>query len=135
MVSGSFRPEEPEPLDPETVARVNVDLPERLINEGVEITYDEDGDTLFISIGSGEGVPAITEHMIGGLYVRLHPESLRVVGAMILRFASDFLRNNKLARIAFEEGFRYLRTQGDSMQLEGDDAQRVLPLFQAALRR
>lgn len=117
----------PDALDGEAVAKANIDLAERLFKEGVSIAYDEDGDTLFLTIG--EATEAISEQMVDGIYCRLDPNTLKVVGWVIIRFVSDILASNKLARKLFQEGFEQLRRQGDSVRWEGLQAQKVQPLF------
>lgn len=117
----------PNELDEEAVARANIDLTERLFNEGVSIAYDEDGDTLFLTIG--EGKEAISEQLVDGIYFRIDPNTLKWVGCVIIGFKSDILANNKLARKLFQEGFEQLRRQGDSVQWKGSQAQKVEPLF------
>lgn len=117
----------PDALDREAVARANIDVGERLFKEGVSIDYDEDGDTLFLTIG--EATEAISEQMVDGIYFRLNPYTQKIVGYVIIRFVSDILANNKLARKLFQEGFEQLRRQGGSVRWEGLQAQKVQPLF------
>ena len=120
--------EKREQLDREAFAEANIDLGERLFNEGVSIAYDEDGDTLFLTIGAGK--EAISEQVVDGIYFRVEPHSLKVVGCVIIGFVSDILANNKLARKLFQESFDQLRQQGDSVQWEGSQAQKMRPLFE-----
>lgn len=118
----------PKELDGEGIAKANVDLAERLLNEGVSIAYDEDGDTLFLTIG--EGGEAVSDQMVDGIYFRINPDTLKVVGCVIVAFKSDILANNKLARKLFQEGFEKLRQQGGSVQWDGLQAMKVQPLFE-----
>ena len=117
----------PDALDVDAVAKANIDLAERLFEEGVSIAYDEDGDTLFLTIG--EAKDAISEQIVDGIYFRLDPYTLKVAGCVVIRFVSDILANNKLARKLFQEGFEQLRREGDSVRWEGLQAQKVGPLF------
>ena len=55
--------DKPDELDMDLIARINIDLTERLFSEGVTIAYDEDGDTLFLTIGRPH--EAISEVSIG----------------------------------------------------------------------
>ncbi len=120
--------DEPQPLDMETVGRLNLDVPQRLVDEGVTFAYDEDGDTMFITIG--KPVPALTEHIIYDLYYQIELESLRIVGVTVLRFASRFLKNNEFFREAFGEEFQQLRSAGGVAKILGENAKRLAPLFE-----
>ncbi|MBI2918906.1 MAG: DUF2283 domain-containing protein [Chloroflexi bacterium] len=124
--------DQPEGLNVRAVEKLNIDLSERLFSEGVSIAYDEDGDTLFLTIG--EGKEAVNEQVVDGMYLRIEPDSLRIVGCVIVGFVSDILANNKLARKLFQEDFEELRRQGDSVRWEGSQAQRIKPLFELARR-
>lgn len=124
--------DKPDILNGEAVARANIDLAERLFKEGVSVSYDEDGDTLFLTIG--EATEAISEQLVDGIYFRIESNTLKVVGCVIIRFVSDILANNKLARKLLQEGFQQLRQQRDTIRWEGLQAQRVQPLFALASR-
>lgn len=124
-------PRESQPLDMQQVARLNDGLLQRLIHEGVTLTYDEDGDSLFLTIGMG--VPALTEHFVYGIYIRIEPESLRIVGVDILQFRSRFLANNELFRVMFEDDFKDMCSRGGIAVVEGESAKRFHPLFDAML--
>lgn len=124
MSDGAF--DTPKPLDMDTVARVNVDVLERLAG-GVTFAYDEDGDTLFLTIG--EPVPALTEHLLYDVYYQIEPESLRIVGVTIVGFIRHFLANNEFFREALGDDFERLRAAGGATTLYGENAQRLAPLF------
>lgn len=124
--------DQPDELDVGALQKANIDLSERLFGEGVSVAYDEDGDTLFLTIG--EGREAISEQVVDGIYLRVEPNSLRIVGCVIVGFVSDILANNKLARKLFQEDFEQLRQQGDSARWEGSQAQRIKPLLELARR-
>jgi len=124
--------DKPTELDMDLVARKNMNLTERLFSEGVTISYDEDGDTLFITIGQPS--QAITEQIVDGLFYRIDPLTLKVVGCIIIEFERDVLTHNKLLRDLFQEGFQQLRIQGDLIKWEGQQAQKVKPLFELASR-
>jgi len=124
---------QPEELNWDDVATANMDLGERLFKEGVSIAYDEDGDSLFLTIG--EGGEAIAEQMIDGIYFRIDPITLKITGCIIVAFISDILANNKLAQKMFQEPFAHLRQQGNLACWEGLQAQKVQPLFALATSR
>jgi hypothetical protein len=126
-------PEQPQPLDMSQVARLNGDLLQRLVEEGLTITYDEDGDTLFLTIG--RGVPALTEFVTYGIHVRIEPESLRIVGVDILQFRKRFLANNELIRVTCGADFDAMCARGGIAVVEGETAKRFLPLFDAVIPR
>ncbi len=129
----STRRDTPAWLDMDQVVKANSDLSDRLSLEGVEFVYDEDGDTLFLTVGT-KPRHALTEEVMGNIQVRLDPESLKIVGAMILDFMGDFLANNRLARKSFSRFFTRLREEG-TIRVEGEDARlHIAPLFEAALR-
>jgi len=121
----------PTPLDMERVARTNLDLSERLFDLGVNLTYDEDGDTLLVTIGQAQ--PAITVHLVGGIYVRVDPGTFKVMGFTIVGFASDLLANNKLIRKSFPNALKDLEDAGGEIEWKGLDAQRMSPVFEVAL--
>ncbi len=123
----------PLPVDMEEVARVNVDLGTRIEQEGVEFAYDSDGDTLFATIGEKPRY-ALTEEIMGNIYVRIDPGTLKIVGATVFDFMADFLAHNRLAQKAFAGFFDLLRQEGTIM-VEGTDARvRVAPIFEAILK-
>ena len=123
----------PVELDYKAVALANGDLSERLSGEGVSITYDDDGDTILIDIG--EGGEAIADHFVNGMYVRIHPVTLKIVGCTVVGFVTDILAHNKLMRTLFEEDFQRLIEQGGKREWTGIEAQRTSPIFEAALSR
>jgi hypothetical protein len=122
----------PEPVDLEKVAEANFDILERLDKWGAGITYDEDSDVLLINIGHKPN-EAITEHLIDTIYYRIDPDSLKIVGLTILEFMSNILAKNRLAQVAFGDDFSNLRAKGGSTEIEGADAKKLAPLFQAAI--
>lgn len=126
-------PQEPKPFDMQQVARLNDDLLQRLIVEGVTLTYDEDGDTLFLTIG--QGVLALTEHVVYGIHARIEPESLHIVGVDILQFRNRFLANNELFRVMFQNDFNNMCSRGGIAVVEGENAKRFHLLFDAMLAR
>ncbi len=113
------------------VGRRNADLGERLALEGITIVYDEDGDTLFVTIG--EGGEALTEHVFDNLYLRVEAESLKILGCVILAFEADLLGTNKLIRKAFPNLMDELRSRGGRVFLKGKNAQKTKPYFEVAL--
>ncbi|MDA0733246.1 MAG: DUF2283 domain-containing protein [Chloroflexi bacterium] len=117
-------------IDYEAVGKANFDLLERLIGLGAEIAYDEDSDVLFITIGH-EPNEAVTEHLIDTIYYRIDPDSLKIVGITILEFMTNILAKNRLAVIAFGDDFTKLRAKGGRTRMEGIDAKRLAPLFEA----
>ncbi|MCI0441496.1 MAG: hypothetical protein L0177_20530 [Chloroflexi bacterium] len=125
--------DKPDKLDIEQIARANLDISERLFTEGVHLIYDEDGDTLFLTIG--EEQPQINVHVIDGVYYGVHPETLKLVGCTIIAFASDFLANNKLFRRAFPKAIELFRANNGVIEWKGQDAQRLKPAFDFALAR
>jgi hypothetical protein len=122
----------PEPVDLKAVAKANFDILNRLDKEGAGITYDEDSDILFVNIGH-EPHEAITEHVIDTIYYRIDPDSLQMVGLTILEFMSNILAKNRLAQLAFGDDFNNLRAKGGSTEIEGADAKKLAPLFQATI--
>lgn len=125
--------DKPTPLDGEQMSRANLDLTERLFYEGVRLVYDEDGDTLLVTIGQEQ--PAITTHVIDGVYLRIHPETLKIVGCTVIAFASDLLANNKLIRKLFPDALKTLRESGGTIEWEGYQARRIMPVFEFAMSR
>jgi uncharacterized protein YuzE len=120
-------------IDWDEVISQNADLGERLNQEGLLITYDEDGDSLLVSIGSGGD--AITEQVVDDIFIRLDPDNLKIKGMTILAFKSDFLAQNKIMRKVYSSSFEDLRKEGGTVKLTGRQAQRAQPLIQAVLPR
>jgi hypothetical protein len=125
--------DKPTPLDWERMSRVNAGLAERLFNEGLHLAYDEDGDTLLITIG--EEQPSMVTHVIEGIFLCVHPETLLIVGCTIVAFESDLLANNKLMRKLFPDAMKILRQKGGIMKWQGREAQRMMPIFELAMSR
>lgn len=121
----------PKEIDPEAVTRANIDLSERIFREGLSIVYDDDGDTLLLTIG--EGAEAITQQFIDGIYVRIHPVTLKIVGCTIVGLVSDIFAHNKAIRKLFADSFERFRSAGGREEWKGLEAQRVLPLFEVAI--
>ncbi len=121
----------PTPLDTQQIMAANADLQDRLFNEGVHLVYDEDGDTLLIAIG--EGKLAITKSSVGGVYLRVEPETFKILGCTILAFASDFLAKNKLMRKAFPDALTAMKASDGKIDLVGKDAQKAKALFEIVL--
>ncbi len=125
--------DKPTQLDLVQVSTANLDLAERLFNEGVHVVYDEDGDSLFLTIG--EEQPQINVDVVDGIYLCVHPETLKIVGYTVLSFASDFLANNKIIRMAFPNALQVLKDNNGQIDWRGDDAQRIKPAFDLVLTR
>ena len=88
------------------VATANLDLAERLFNEGVHVVY-----------------------------ICVHPETLKIVGFTILSFASDLLANNKLIRKAFPDALALLKKNDGVIEWNGPDAQKIKPVFDLVMTR
>jgi hypothetical protein len=123
--------DKPIPIDPDKINKANIDLSERLNRKGIRLTYDEDGDTLFVSIG--EPVPAIAKPTVDGIYIQIDPTNYKIVGCTILAFASDFLGKNKLIRKTFPDALDVFRASGGTLELKGKQAEKVKLLFEEAL--
>jgi hypothetical protein len=63
------------------IIAANWDLQDRLATESLCVTYDRDEDMFLLSIG--EPQEAITESARNRLYLRVDPDSLRIVGIEI----------------------------------------------------
>ena len=122
---------EPTPIAWDKIAIANTDLNERLFESGVRLDYDEDGDTLFLTIG--EGGPSISKEAFDDLFIRVDPTTYQIVGCTIVAFASDLLAKNKLIRKMFPGALEALRAAGGTIQWHGRQAERTKPLFDAAL--
>lgn len=119
------------PINWAKVGERNGDLSERLASEGLDVTYDEDGDTLLITIG--EASHALTEEVLDDVLLRIHPDSLKIQGAVILAFEGDFLAQNKLIRRALQGFLGKIRASGGTISLRGEEAKRAKPYFDLAL--
>jgi uncharacterized protein YuzE len=81
----------------------NKDLEERLRTSGIRVGYDREHDMLLITIG--EPQEAITEEVSKGLYVRVDPETEKIVGMTITSFEKGFLGEHPDFRRHFDTVF------------------------------
>jgi hypothetical protein len=121
----------PIPIDMTQVVKSNFDLSERLFNDGVSLSYDEDGDTLLITIGEPKN--SISKPFFDGIYIQIEPTSYKITGCTILAFMSDFLGKNKLIRKLFPNALEQFRDSEGTVQLFGADAERTRLLFETAI--
>ena len=84
------------PLDAEEINRINFDISDRIMTEGVTLDYNPEADLLTITIG--ESRHAITEPLLDDVMYRVDPDTLKIVGVEIVAFFSDFVRRNKVVR-------------------------------------
>lgn len=117
----------------DAIKRVNVDVGDRLCEEGVSIIYDEDGDTLLITIG--EPRSAIAKQLAGSIYLRVDPVTLKYVGCDIVGLVSDLFANNSVFRKLFQETLEGLRRSNWQAELRGVEARKVLPFFDLAFAK
>ena len=71
------------------VWRANRDLKERMESSQIDIGYDAEFDMLLVTIGSAQ--EAITEQIDDQVYIRLDPETLKIVGLTVTAFKELFL--------------------------------------------
>lgn len=88
---------------PNGLLEANKDLEERLRTSDVRVGYDREHDMLLITIG--EPQEAITEEVSKGLYVRVDPETEKIVGMTITSFEKGFLGEHPDFRKHFETVF------------------------------
>jgi len=81
----------------------NKDLEERLRTTDVRVGYDREHDMLLITIG--EPQEAITEEVSRGLYVRVDPDTEKIVGMTITAFRRGFLSEHQDFKKHFETVF------------------------------
>ncbi len=117
----------------DAINRVNVDIGDRLCEEGVSIYYDEDGDTLLITIG--EPRSAIAKQLAGGIYLRVDPVTLKYVGCDIVGLVSDLFASNSVFRQLFHGTLESLRRSNWQTELKGVEARKVLPFFDLAFAK
>ena len=122
-------------MDWDSISSANIDLGERMLQEGLSVTYDEGGDTLLVTIGIGKSFEAVTEELIDNIYIRILPDSLVIVGFVVLNFNTDFLANNKLARKVLGDWFQELQSKGGVVNVEGNKAKMVESWLEAAMSR
>lgn len=82
------------------VRKANRDLRERMESSQIDIGYDAEFDMLLITIGAPQ--EAITEEIDDQLYVRLDPESLKIVGFTVTAFKELFLEREPEFKKRFE---------------------------------
>ena len=88
-------------IDPEELVDANRDYVDRIEREGVYVVYDSVLDALFVEFGGPR--EALSEHVADNIMLRIHPETLHVVGLEITDFLTDFLPNNRLFRSLTQE--------------------------------
>lgn len=117
----------------DAINRVNVDIGDRLCEEGISIIYDEDGDTLLITIG--EPRSAIAKQLVDCIYLRVDPVTLKYVGCDIVGLVSDLFANNRVIHKLFQETLEGLRRSNWQAEFRGVEARKVLPFFDLAFVR
>jgi uncharacterized protein YuzE len=122
-----------ESIDWAEVTKQNSDLGERLTKDGLYITYDEDGDTLLVTIGKGGH--ATTEQVLDDIFIRIHPETLKIQGCVIISFQADFLKHNKLVRALSPDFIDTIKARGGTLSFRGKEAQKARPYFEAAIAK
>ncbi len=90
-------------IRPKDIFEANADLEERVGKLDVRISYDEEFDIFLIAFG--RSTRAITEEIRDGLYARVDPESLKIVGFEILGFRRHYLKAHPEYRPHFEALF------------------------------
>jgi uncharacterized protein YuzE len=65
------------------ILAANDDLAERIQALGVSMDYDEEDDALFVSFGPG--VEALTGSVNGAVYLRIDPDTLKIIGVEVWR--------------------------------------------------
>jgi len=81
----------------------NSDLEERLRKSEFKVGYDSEHDMLLVTIGAPQ--EALTEQVSKRLYVRVDPETDKIVGMTITSFRGGFLREHADFRKHFETVF------------------------------
>ena len=115
----------------EEISKTNTDLQERLSKSGVRLDYDDQGDTLLLTIGKGG--PSISKQAIDGIYIKITPVEYKIIGCIVIGFATDLLANNKIIRNMFPDALAILKESDGVVELEGQSAERTKPIFEAAL--
>ena len=85
------------------IAEANADFEERVSKLDVRISYDEEFDIYLMAFG--RSTRAITEEIHDGLYARIDPKSLKIVGFEILGFRRYYLKAHPEFRPHFEALF------------------------------
>lgn len=80
------------------VLRANQDLAVRLRELDPDIFYDREGDTFMVTLG--EPQEALTESLAGGhLYIRVDPDTLKIVGIEILDLSARLADDPAVKRV------------------------------------
>ncbi len=67
------------------IIRANTDLHERVASLPVRMVYEADDDVLYIDFGDPQ--PSATESVENSLYLRVHPETLKLHGIEVHHFS------------------------------------------------
>jgi hypothetical protein len=120
---------EPLPWDIKALMEANIDLDQRIASEGMELFYEPEEDTLFVTIGQDTG--AITEPLIDTIYIRIDPDTNLIMGYTLLNFKSHLLKNNSILRKAFEPTYTELVSKGGRSVIQDLDTTRARMLISA----
>ncbi len=115
------------------IVKANTDLEERLFNLGVRLDYDEHGDTLLLTIGDGGS--SISKQAIEGIYIKIAPDDYKIIGCIVIGFATDLLAKNKIIRKMLPDALAVLKASNGVIEWQGHNAERTRPIFEAAMIR
>ena len=111
------------PLDAEEVRRINFDLSDRIMAEGITLDYNPEADVLTITIGDPR--PAITDPLLDGVMFRVDPDTKKITGFEVVAFFGDFVRRNKVVRKLLK-GYLEMMSEGKREIAVGDPKDRKL---------
>jgi hypothetical protein len=114
--------------------QANKDFEERLHNSEIKVSYDDEHDMLFVSIGRPR--EAVMVEVDKRLHFRVDPETEQIIGMTITAFRKGFLREHQDFRKHFETVFgrsRMIRTWEVVPQTEASEqASRALRVLVSA---
>jgi hypothetical protein len=98
---------EVKPLDVEEIRQANLDLADRIDQEGITLEFNPEADVLSITIGAPK--PSVTEPIFDDVMCRVAPRTLKITGFEVVAFSSDFIVKNKLVQKALKGHLQELR--------------------------
>lgn len=87
----------------EELREANTDFAERVRDSEINLTYDDEHDMLFITLGAPQ--EAVMVEVDQRLHYRLDPQTDKIVGMTITAFKKGFLRENPEFRKHFDTVF------------------------------
>ena len=113
----------------EKIRASNESYSKRVFSEWHDFQYDCDADILYLAIGAqGEAFSVPLDTLGEQVYLRIDPDTYKIVGLDIMCFRKSFLANDPDASRAFEPLFNFLGNSDWRIQVRlPDEVSLLLP--------